>query len=170
MSDPRLPTNPPEGNPTTSTGPGRRLRRPRFLAFAALLIGTGVIAGATDTPEVWAAPGVVLIAAMWIVGRPRRTEVRAALTAAIALSVVGAVLISPAVLLAWFAFGLARLVRRRGIRGARVPLAIAAAVTALAVGASQLGLPVGLAFVAIFPLVIVARHRPSRHHGPGISA
>ncbi|HEU0316103.1 MAG TPA: hypothetical protein VFR49_02170 [Solirubrobacteraceae bacterium] len=169
MSDQRLPITPPEGNPTTSTGRGR-FRRPRFLAVAALLIGTGVIAGATDTPEVWAVPGVVLIAAMWIAGRPRRTLVRGALTAAIALSVVGAVLISPAVLFAWFAVGLVRIVRRRGIRGARRPLAIAAAVTALAVAAGQLGLPFGLAFVAIFPLVIIAHHRPGRQHGPRVTA
>ncbi len=169
MSDQRLPTNPREENPTASTGRGR-LRRPRFLAIAALLIGTGVVAGATDTPEVWAVPGVILIAAMWIAGRPRRIEVRGALTAAIALSVAGAVLISPAVLFVWPAFGLVRIVRRRGIRGARVPLAVAAAVTALAVVAELLGLPFGLAFVAIFPLVIIAHHRPGRHHGSGLSA
>jgi hypothetical protein len=169
MSDQPLPTTPRGGNPTASTGRGR-LRRPRFLAIAALLIGTGVIAGATDTPAVWAVPGVILIAAMWIAGRPRRTDVRGALTAAIALSVAGAVLISPAVLFVWPAFGLVRIVRRRGIRGARVPLAIAAAVTALAVVAGLLGLPFGLAFVAIFPLVIVAHHRPGHHPGPRVSA
>jgi FtsH-binding integral membrane protein len=160
MPDQPQPTTPGDG-PSINR---RRLRRPRFLALAALLIGTGVVAGATDTPEVWAVPGAILIAAMWIRRRPRRIEVRAGLSAAIVLSVAGAVLVSPAVLLAWPAFALARLVRRRGLRAARIPLAVAAGVTALAFAAAALGLPVGIAFVAFFPLVVIARHRPGGHH------
>jgi len=144
--------------PPPSTSP--RPRRPWFLAITALLVGTAITANATDTPAVWAVPGVILVAGMWIAGRPRRGQVRLALSAAILLTAAGAALISPAVLFVWPAAGLARLVQRRGLRGARIPLAVAAGATAVGVGLEQVGLPFGIAFLALVPLVVI-----SRHHG-----
>ncbi len=159
----RHPKKPSPETPVSERHSANSRRPPRGLAIAALLIGTGIVAGVTDTPAVWGVPGAILIAGMWITGRPRRVRIRAAASAAILLTVAGAVLISPAVLLAWPAAGLVRLVRRRGLRAARVPLTVAAAVAALAVTAAQLGFPVGIALLAILPLVLISRrHAPMR--------
>lgn len=152
--------DPHPSNETSRRARPLRPRRPWFLAVTALLVGTAIAANATDTPAIWAAPGAILIAGMWIAGRPRRRQIRVALSAAVLLTAAAAALISPAVLFVWPAAGLARLVQRRGVRGARVPLAVAAGGTALGVGAVQLGLPFGIAFLALVPLVVI-----SRHHG-----
>jgi hypothetical protein len=144
----------------SSRGVNRRSHsRLRFLAIGGLVAGTAVVSGATHTPAVWAVPSAILIGGIWIVRRPGGRRTRAILSAAILASGAGAALISPAVLLAWPAARLARLVQRRGLRVARVPLAAAAGVTALASGAAELGLPAGIAFLAIVPLFLIGSRR-----------